>query len=155
MPEPKKKTVDRSSSEISRRWMRAVPSALSVNTTTKPAKTSTIAASPQSCGVSTRARKRATTIRASCSVSCELAFQTIPLRMRLPRESGAGVMLRRGRPCARRQPVRYSRRSAASAPALGVTSRRARPSTSASASLSGSSTSVTRPAAANRRPSCS
>ena len=75
-------TVERSSSTIVRRWMSAVPSALSVKTTTKPEKTSTIAASPQSSGASSRARISATTMRETWSVSCDPAFQATPLRIR-------------------------------------------------------------------------
>ena len=55
-----------------------MPSALSVKTTTKPENTSTIAARPQSCGASSRARTSATTIREIWSDD---------LRARLPREA--------------------------------------------------------------------
>ena len=77
-----------------RRWMSAVPSALSVNTMANPEKTSTIAARPQSSGASSRARIRATTMRETWSVSCDPAFQARPLRIRDPIES---VMLPRRR----------------------------------------------------------
>ena len=87
-------TVERSSSTIVRRWMSAVPSALSVKMTAKPEKTSTIAASPQSSGASSRARISATTMRETWSVSCDPAFQATPLRIRDPIES---VMLPRRR----------------------------------------------------------
>jgi hypothetical protein len=61
-------TVERSPGWSSRRWIRAVPSALSVNTITKPENTNTIAARPQSSGASSRARTSATTRRVAWSV---------------------------------------------------------------------------------------
>ena len=82
------KTVDRSRSVRTRRWISAVPSALSVNTTTNPEKTSVIAASPQSCGVSIRARTSATTSRDPCRISWDATFHATPLTTRLRSPSG-------------------------------------------------------------------
>ena len=59
-----------------------MPKALSVKTTTKPEKTNTIAATPQSSGASSRASDSATTIRETWRVICDAAFQATPLRMR-------------------------------------------------------------------------
>jgi hypothetical protein len=50
------KAVDRSASVISSRWTSAAPSAKSESTNTRLEKTSAIAASPRSLGVSRRAR---------------------------------------------------------------------------------------------------
>jgi hypothetical protein len=82
------KTVDLSSSRRSRRWISALMSALSVNTTTNEETISTIAARPQSCGASNRASTRATTMRDACSMIWDPAFQARPLRIREPRASG-------------------------------------------------------------------
>ena len=67
--------------------MRAVPSALSVKTTAKPDKTTAMAANPQSCGASNRARTSATTMRESCNVIWDPAFQATPRRIWAPIES--------------------------------------------------------------------
>ena len=82
------KTVDLSSSKSWRRWIEAVPKALSVNAMAKPEKAITIAARPQSNGVSRRASTSATAMRVIWSVTCDPAFQAMPLRTRAPIESG-------------------------------------------------------------------
>ena len=72
------KTVDRSSSVISRRWISAAPRPRSERTGTNSTKASTRLATPKSDGTSTRASTRSSTIRVTCVTASAAIFHATP-----------------------------------------------------------------------------
>ena len=87
------KTVERSTSVISRRWISAAPRPRSDRTGTNNTNASTRLATPKSDGTSTRASTTSSTIRVTCVTASAVIFHAIPRTAARLRFVGSGWLI--------------------------------------------------------------